>query len=220
MGDHDDGALKVHEEVVEPLHGHDVQVVGGLVQQQDVRIAEQRLGQQHLHLEAAVQGGHRVVVVVRGHAQALEDAGGVGLGLPAAQLCVLGLQLAGQQALLVGHLLLGVQGFLLLGDLVQPGVAHNNRIHDVVSVVGVLVLLEHRHAGVGQDGHRSGGGLQLTGEDLQEGGFARAVGADDSVAVAAVKLQVHMGKQRLSAVIQGQVRNSDHEELLMCNQNS
>ena len=35
----------------------DIQVVGRLVQQQDIRVAEQGLGQQHLDLLTGVQGG-------------------------------------------------------------------------------------------------------------------------------------------------------------------
>ena len=40
MADHDDGAVKVQQEVLQPVDGVDVQVVGGLVHHQDVRIAE------------------------------------------------------------------------------------------------------------------------------------------------------------------------------------
>ena len=40
------------------------------------------------------------------------------------------------------------------------------------------------------------GGLQLAGKDLQEGGFAGAVGIDDAVAVALGELKVHMGERR------------------------
>ena len=69
------------------------------------------------------------------------------------------------------HLLLGIEGLLLLADVVEALVAHDDGVHDVVGVVGVLILLEHRHAGLGQDGDLAGGGLQLAGEDFQEGGF-------------------------------------------------
>ena len=213
-GHHDDGAGEVQQEVLQPVDGVDVQVVGGLVHHQDVRVAEQGLSQQHLHLQTAVHVLHHVVVHGHGNAQALEDAGRIGLGLPASQLGVLLLQLAGLDAVLLGHLLLGVEGLLLLTDVVQPLVAHDDGVHDGVLVVGVLVLLEDGHAGVGQDGHLAAGGLQLAGEDLQKGGLARAVGADDAVAVALDELQVHMGEKGLAAVGQAQVRNCDHVALL------
>ena len=59
----------------------------------------------------------------------------------------------------LGHLLLGVEGLLLLADVIEALVAHDDGVHDVVGVVGVLILLEHRHAGLGQDGDLAGGGL-------------------------------------------------------------
>ena len=93
-------------------------------------------------------------------------------------------------------------------------VAHEHRIHDGVGVILVLILLQHGHPGLGQDGDLTGGGFQLTGEDLQKGGFTRAVGADDTVAVALDELQVHMGEQRGAGVIQAQVGNCDHGLLL------
>ena len=118
MGYHNHRALEVQEEVLQPVDGVDVQVVGGLVHHQQVGVAEQRLGQQHLHLETGVQGGHVVVVQLGAQPQTLEDAAGIALRLPAPQLGILLLQLAGQHTILVGHLLLGVEGLLLLANVV------------------------------------------------------------------------------------------------------
>ena len=214
VADHDDSAVVVQQEVVEPLHGGNVQVVGGLVQQQDVGVAEQGLCQQHLHLETGVQGLHVVIVQVHPNAQALENAAGVGLGLVAAHLGVLCLEVGGPQAVLIGEVLLLVEGVHLPANLVQGLVAHDDRVQHGVGVIGVLVLLQHGHAHLGQDGHRAAGGLQLAGEDFQKGGFASAVGADDAVAVAPGELQVHVGEQGGALIAQGQIRNSNHVGLL------
>ena len=215
VADHDDGAGEVQQEVLQPVDRVNVQVVGGLVHHQQVGVAEQSLGQQHLHLQTGVQGGHVVVVEIGADAKALENAGRVALGLPAAQLGILLFQLAGQHAVLVGHLLLGVQGFLLLADIVETLVAHDDGVHHVIGVVGVLVLLQNRHADVGQDRDLAGGGLQVSGQDLQKGGLAGAVCADDAVAVAPGELEIHMGKQGGPAVLQAQIGNSDHGTLLL-----
>ena len=213
MADHDDGALKVQQEVLQPVDGVDVQVVGGLVHHQNVRIAEQGLGQQHFHLQTGIQGGHVAGVILRADAQPLENAAGVTLRLPAAQFGVLLLQLTGPHSVLVGHLLLGVDGLFLPAHLIQALVAHDDGVHDVVGIIGVLVLLQYRHAHVGQDGHGAAGGFQVPGQDLQKGGLASPVGADDAVAVAPGELQVHVRKQGLSAVLQPQIGDGDHSRL-------
>ena len=53
VGDGDDRALVVAQVMFEPGHGLGVQVVGGLVEQQDVRLAEQEAGEGDAALFAA-----------------------------------------------------------------------------------------------------------------------------------------------------------------------
>ena len=154
-------------------------------------------------------------MVLGAHAQALEDPGGVGLGLIATQLGILGLELGGLDAVLIGEVLLLIEGVHLLADVVEMEVAHENRFHDGIGVILVLVLLQHGHADVGQDGHLTGGGVQLPGENLQKGGFPRPVGSYNAIAVALHKLKVHMGKERGSGIVEGKVSNGDHGGLLL-----
>ena len=89
-------------------------------------------------------------------------------------------------------------------------VAHDDGVQHGELVEHELVLLQDGHTHVGQNVHLTGGGVQLTGEDLQEGGFAGTVGADDAVAVAPQELQIDIGKERGAAVLQAQVLNSNH----------
>lgn len=132
------------------------------------------------------------------------------LRLPAAEIGKLLLQLGGANAVLIRHLVLGIDGVLLLAAVVQALVTHDDRVHDGIGIVHGLILLEDGHSGLGVDIDVAGARLELTGEDLQERGFAGAVGADDAIAVAGGKLQVHLGKQRGAAVLQREVINSDH----------
>ena len=55
----------------------------------------------------------------------------------------------------------------------------------------------------------------MAGDDLQEGGLPRAVGADDPVAVALGKLEVHVLEEVRSAVLQGQLGYSKHSVFLL-----
>ena len=59
-------------------------------------------------------------------------------------------------------------------------VAHDDGIENGVVIVGVLVLLQNGDPLVRVDGDAAGGGVQLSGEDPQEGGLAGTVGSDDA----------------------------------------
>ena len=58
MGDGDDGAGEIVQESLQPGHTLGIQVVGGLVQQQHVRVRQQQAAQGHPPLLAARQGAH------------------------------------------------------------------------------------------------------------------------------------------------------------------
>lgn len=61
MGDHDGGARRVDEVVLQPLDVLDVQVVGGLIQQENVGLFEHSTGQSQLHLPTTRKGGDGAV---------------------------------------------------------------------------------------------------------------------------------------------------------------
>ena len=65
----------VGQELLEPADGQDVEVVGRLVEQQDVDAADQHLRQQHAQLEAARQRAQRRVVDRGGNPQPLQHRG-------------------------------------------------------------------------------------------------------------------------------------------------
>ena len=62
VGDHDDGVREIDQELLQPGDGVQIQVVRGLVEQQDVGISEQGLGQQHLDLLSAQQILHQRIM--------------------------------------------------------------------------------------------------------------------------------------------------------------
>ncbi len=50
MGYHDDGIVEVDQEFLQPCDSIQIQVVRRLVEKQDIRIAEKRLGKQDFYL--------------------------------------------------------------------------------------------------------------------------------------------------------------------------
>ena len=163
MAHHQHCALIVHEEVLQPDHACQVQVVGGLVQQQHVGLAEEGLGQQHLHLEPGIDLPHQALMQLHRDPQALEDASRVALRLVAAKLGEFLLQLRGPDAVLVGEILLLIDGVLLPAAVIEPLVAHDDGVQHPAVVIEALVLLQNRHAALGLQHHGAAGGLQLAG---------------------------------------------------------
>ena len=207
---HQHRPLIVHQKVLQPDHALQVQVVGRLVQQDNVRVPEERLGQQNLDLQAGVNVAHQLAVQFHRHSQALQDPSGVALGFPAAQLGKLLLQLGGADAVLVGEVLLLIDGVLFLSAVIEALIAHDDRVqHDAV-VVQALVLLQDGHALFGRQNHRPARRLQFPGENLDKGGFSGAVGADDAVAVSGGELKVHPAEQHRRAKLHTEVIYGKH----------
>ena len=150
-------------------------------------------------------------------AQALEQTACVGLCFPAAHFGKLCLQVGGTETVLVGEVGLFVDGVLFLHHVIQVLVAHDDGVENGVIVVGVLVLLQNGQTLALFNGDSAGGGIQLTGEDSQEGGLAGAVGTDDAVAVAGEELEVNVLEQPLTAELHAEVGYCNHCVLLIYN---
>ena len=69
--DDDQRAVVAHEELAQPVDRIEVEVVRRLVEQQRLRVAEQRLREQDTHLLAALQLRHRPFVQLVGNVEAL-----------------------------------------------------------------------------------------------------------------------------------------------------
>jgi hypothetical protein len=75
--------------------------------------------------------------------------------------------------------------------------AHHHHVEHPHVLEGELVLLQVGHALAGIERNIAGGGLQHPGQDFHEGGLARAVGADQAVAVAFAELDRDVLEQRV-----------------------
>ena len=67
---HQDSTIIGFQEAFEPLDGLDVEVVGGLVEKQEIRLFQQDFGQLHAHLPAVAELAHRAQHVLVAEAQA------------------------------------------------------------------------------------------------------------------------------------------------------
>ena len=173
-------ALEAADIVLQPLHGVEIQVVGGLVQEKDVRVLQDEAAQVHPGLLPAGEAVEELLPHGLGDAQAVGHLAHGGGGVVAADALKLGGELpvaaeGGLAAVPGGHG--GGQGLHLRGQLLVTGEG---------GVQHVLHCVAHReHGDLGDepqaaapgDDHLPLVGLQLPGEDAEEGGLAGAVAA-------------------------------------------
>ena len=202
MGDGQDGAGVGREVALQPLHRLGVEVVGGLVEQQQVGLLEQQLAQRH---PAALATGEVVDERIgRRAAQRVHRLVQPAVDVPGVGVVELGLQVPhlGDQGVLVGvgvahlhvvvveplHLALDVADGLL--DVLQHGLALAQR----------RLLLQHADRGIGVQDRVAVVGVVEPGHDLQQRRLARAVGADDTDLGAVQERQGHVVEDDLVAM--------------------
>ncbi len=182
VGDRDDGPRVLLQVLLEPLDALGIEVVGRLVEEQEVGLLEQQLAQRHATPLAARQDRH--VGVRRGAVQGVHRLLELGVEIPRAEVVDLLLEDAhlGHERIEV-RLRIGHQ----LGDLVVPVEQRLGLGHAVLDVAqDVLGLVELRLLGedadrVARAEHRVAvRRLVQAGHDLDQARLARAVGPDDA----------------------------------------
>ena len=202
MGDGEHGAGVVLEELLEPQHALRVEVVGRLVEQQQVGRLEQQLAQRDAPALATRQHADRHVGV--GALQRVHGLGELRVEVPS----VGGVDLVLQAAHLVHQRVeVGVGGGHLLADLVEAldlGDDVAERLLDVLQDGLVLVerrlLLQDAHRVAGGEARLAVGDLLEAGHEAQQRRLAHAVGAHDADLGAGEKGKRHVVEDDLVAV--------------------
>ena len=192
VGDGEDGALVLAEVALQPLGGVEVQVVGGLVQQEEVGVLQNETGQVDPGLFPAGEGGKLLLPHGLGDAQARCDLAQRGGGVVAPGMLILRRQrvVPGQQRLVLRSLgqlggKVGELGF----HVVEPGKGGVQHVlHRVAVGVDRDLGNEPHPAALGQrDGAAVGDDLPA--DHPKEGGFARAVVAQQAHPLPGVHLE-------------------------------
>ena len=208
VADGDEHPVVLVEEGLQPADRVEVEVVGGLVEQESLGGAEEGLGEQDAQLEAAGQALHGLLVPPGADAQPLEQLRGLGLGLVAVLLGDGPLELGQLVPVLLRHVGLGQDVVLLLHGLPEDRVAHEDHVDDPVGLVAEVVLAED--ADLLRPVDAAGVRLLVAGEDLHEGGLAGAVRAGESVAAPRRERDVHVLEELLGPEGLGDVLDRDH----------
>jgi hypothetical protein len=187
--DQHDGGAELADGALEPLHRVEIEVVGGLVEQQHVGPRHQRAGQRRARQLPAREATQRARELLLADAEAAQhplEPGAPGVAAGALQLRVrllVGGQhlgpgvAAGHARLEVGEVALGLLGARhALGDvLLERELGRQGR-----------ALVVQRHLRALRQADRAAVGLELPGQDPQQGGLALAVAPDHGQALARV----------------------------------
>jgi hypothetical protein len=204
MGDQQQGARIGREPLLQPEHRVQVQVVGGLVEQQQVRAAHERLGQVQAHAPATREIRHRALQVRLAEAQAVEQAPGT-TGCPPGVDTVQTLVHPGHARPVTRSLgppklrLERAQLRVTIQDVVQGGTLRGR---------GLL-----RHAGDDPFGGVFAGPLvrrQFAAYQCKQAGLAGTVGARQADAPAGMYGKVRSPEQDPCAAAQGKIREFQH----------
>ncbi|CAI8783898.1 protein of unknown function [Methylococcus capsulatus] len=208
--DHRAGPLVQH--VFQPADGVDVQVVGRFVQQQDIRVGKQRLGQQHAQLPARRHGAHRPVVLLQRNAHTQQQFAGTGFCGIAVIFGKGGLQLRRPHVVVLARVRIGVDRIALGHRRPHLGVPHHHDVQHPLVLEGELILAQLAQTHVEVERNITGGRLQIAAEDFHEGRLAAAVGPDQAITVALAELDGDVFEQRLDAELHGDVGCRDQND--------
>jgi hypothetical protein len=200
VADHDRGAREARQPALQPHRGFKVEVVGRLVEQQQVGLQEQRAGQRHAHPPAARIGGQRPRLRRLVEAEPGQDRRGArrrGIGAD------------------------GDQPLVDLGGAVGPGVVLQRGEQRGAFGVGGQHGVEQRalaarcllrdmaEARAGREPDVAAIGLDVADDRLQQRRLARAVPPDQPEAPPGVECHVGAVEQRAAADAEHQVADRE-----------
>ena len=205
VGNKQHRTTKLQQHRLQPGNGMDIQVVGRLIQQQHIRLGNQRLGQQYAAAPATGQLGH---LLVGGQAESCQRGIDQLIQPPAVFCFELNLHFLQPSQLRITHIA-GDQVVVLGQQLTHPGKAGGNHvIHRLV--VSCRQLL--RQLANFQTRRKPDVALicpLLAGHQPKQAGLAGAIATDQTHALATVELKAHLVEQRIEAVGQGYIRERE-----------
>jgi hypothetical protein len=203
MGDHHHAAGVGGEKALEPGERLEVEVVGGLVEEQEIGPQQEEPGQRRAHPPTSRELAERAVGVRRSEAETSQDDLRLGLKAVAAECLEAVLHLPVTLGQLRAGVLRGHQGGQALElslespDLVESGQCFGQHRAGLARA-DFLGQIAHGHTGVAV--YAPGVGVFDAREDPAQRGFACAVGPAQADALAPANAPGHRAEQALPAV--------------------
>ncbi len=207
VGDEQEGAGVVAQVFLEPEQRDEVEMVGGLVQEEEVRFHHQESGEMGAHHPAAAEflgGSDELVFTV---AKPRQDLLGLGIDLGIGEGVVFGVGLHVGGAVDGPGCLQFLEALFKTQDFAAAtgGNVEHGFLPDGFTLLGQVT---HHGPGIPFDGAFVG--LFLGEDDGEEGGFAGAVGADEGDVVAIIHLEGRSFEKDSSAVGHLEVADREH----------
>ncbi|CCK06173.1 hypothetical protein BN128_4502 [Cronobacter sakazakii 696] len=136
------GAVAIVQRLLQPANGVDVQVVRRFVEQQDIRVREQRLRQQHTQLPARSDFAHRAVVLLQRNADAQQQLTRAGFRAVAVHFAIFHFEIGHFIAVLFAHLRQTVDAVALLLHFPQFAVPHDYGVQHGILFKRELILTQ------------------------------------------------------------------------------
>ena len=169
MADDDHGARIVRQMILEPQRAFEIEIVGRLVQQQQIGRREQGRGERDAHPPAAGKFRTGSRLIGGGKSEAAEDRGGAGRRRMGVDVDEPGLDFGDPVRIVRGL------GFAQQGVALEIGLEHD--LDQAFRSVGRF-LREAADAPARRDGDGAGFGRQLAADRVKQRRFADAVAAD------------------------------------------
>ena len=214
MRDDDHGAVARVEHFLEPADGVDVEVVGRFVEQQDVGIGKQRLGEQHAQFPTGGDGTHRAAVLFSRNARAEQQFAGTRLGGVTVKFGEARFEIGGAHVIFFAGVGVGIDGIAVDHGLPHISVAHEHHVEHAHLFKTKLVLAQFAQTFVLVEHDVAATRIEVAAQNFHEGRLAAAVRTDQAVAVAIAEFDRDVFKKRLGAELHGDISGGQHGRTL------
>jgi len=144
MGYNNNRILKVDQELLEPSNRIEIQMVGWLIQKQNIRVAKQSLCQKDFDFQITIKLAHHFVMNICINAKTIQEGCRITLCIPAIHLCKLCFKLRCTDTIFIREVFLRIDCVLFFHNIIQAFISHNNRVEYHILVVFEVILLQNR----------------------------------------------------------------------------
>ena len=144
MGDNDDRVIKVDQKFFKPCDRIQIQMVGRLIKEKDIRISEEGFCKKNFHFLSAVEIFHNSIVKVRFNSQTIKKNGRITFSFPSVQFGKFAFKLTGTHTILFCEIFFHIDRIFFLHNLIKAGITHDYCVQYLTVIIFIMVLFKNR----------------------------------------------------------------------------